>query len=132
MIDVKHVVPVTLLAQFCVGLAVAGVAWVWFGATAGMSALLGAATAVMPNGFLAARLLQSNRDPSDHAMMSAARIGEFGKLLLTVVLFAVIFGFVRPLAPLAVFVGFIAAQLTVFGAFLIGDGAPSNEVVRKS
>jgi len=132
VIDVKHVVPVTLLAQFCVGLAVAGVAWVWFDATAGISALLGAATAVMPNAFLAARLLQSNRDPSDHAMMRAARIGETGKLLLTVVLFAVIFGFVRPLAPLAVFVGFIAAQLTVFGAFLIGDGAPSNEVMTKS
>jgi len=31
VIDVKHVVPVTLLAQFCVGLAVAGVAWGWFG-----------------------------------------------------------------------------------------------------
>jgi ATP synthase protein I len=132
VIDVKHVVPVTLLAQFCVGLAVAGVAWGWFGATAGISALLGGATAVMPNGFLAARLLASNRDLSDHAMMRAARIGETGKLLLTVLLFAVIFGFVRPRAPLAVFVGFIAAQLTVFGAFLIGDGAPSSEVVTKS
>ena len=132
MIDVKHVVPLTLLAQFCVGLAVAGVAWVWFGATAGISALLGAATAVIPNGFLAARLLQSNRDPRDHAMMRAAWIGETGKLLLTVLLFAVIFGSVRPLAPLAVFAGFIAAQLTVFGAFLMGSGAPSGEVVTKS
>jgi len=132
VIDVKHVVPLTLLAQFCVSLAVAGVAWGWFGATAGISALLGGATAVIPNGFLAARLLQSNRDPRDQAMMRAAWIGETGKLLLTVVLFAVIFAVVRPLVPLAVFVGFIAAQLTVFGAFLIGDGAPSSEVVTKS
>ena len=132
MIDVKHVVPLTLLAQFCVSLAVAGGAWAWFGATAGVSALLGGATAVIPNGFLAARLLQSNRDPRDHAMMRAAWIGEVGKLLLTVLLFAVIFGVVRPLAPLAVFAGFIAAQLTVFGAFLIGDGAPSSEIVTKS
>ena len=45
MIDVKHVVPLTLLAQLCVGLVVAGVAWVGFDATAGISALLGAATA---------------------------------------------------------------------------------------
>jgi len=132
VIDVKHVVPLTLLAQFCVSLAVAGVAWGWFGATAGISALLGGATAVIPNGFLAARLLQSNRDPRDQAMMRAAWIGETGKLLLTVVLFAVIFAVVRPLVPLAVFVGFIAAQLTIFGAFLIGDGAPSSEVVTKS
>ena len=132
MIDVKHVVPLTLLAQLCVGLAVAGVAWVWLGATAGISASLGVATAVIPNGFLAARLMQSNRDPRDHAMMRAAWIGETGKLLLTVLLFAVIFGVVRPLAPLAVFAGFIAAQLTVFGALLIGNGAPSNEVMTKS
>jgi ATP synthase protein I len=131
VIDVKHVVPLTLLAQFCVGLAVAGVAWVWLDATAGISALLGAATAVIPNAFLAARLLQSNREPNDHAMLRAARIGELGKLLLTVVLFAVIFGFVRPLAPLAVFVAFIAAQLTVYGAFLVRN-APSNEVMTKS
>jgi ATP synthase protein I len=132
VIDVKHVVPLTLLAQFCVGLAVAGVAGVWFDATAGVSALLGAATAVIPNGFLAARLIASNRDPSDHAMLKAARIGATGKLLLTAALFAVIFGFVRPLAPLAVFVGFIAAQLTVYGAFLMGDGAPRSEAVTKS
>jgi hypothetical protein len=31
-----------------------------------------------------------------------------------------------------VFVGFIAAQLTVFGGLLIGNGAPSTEVVTKS
>src|SRR5690242_7567042 len=77
VIDVKHVVPVTLLAQFCVGLAVAGVAGVWFDATAGVSALLGSATAVIPNGFLAARLIASNRDARDHAMLRAARVGEF-------------------------------------------------------
>lgn len=132
VIDVKHVVPLTLLAQVCVSAAVAGVAWAGFGATAGVSALLGGATAVVPNGFLAARLLQSNRDPRDSAMMRAAWIGEIGKLLLTALLFAVIFGFVRPLVPLAVFVGFIAAQLIVFGALLVGNGAPSKEAVTKS
>jgi F0F1-type ATP synthase assembly protein I len=91
VIDVKHVVPLTLLAQLCVSIAVAGGAWAWFGTTAGVSALLGGATAVLPNGFLAARLLQSNRDPRDSAMMRAAWIGELGKLLLTALLFAVIF-----------------------------------------
>ncbi len=97
-----------------------------------MSALLGGATAVVPNGFLAARLLQPSRDERASAMMRSAWIGEIGKLLLTALLFGVIFGFVRPLEPLAVFVGFIAAQLVVFGALLIGSGAPSKEAMTKS
>ena len=65
-------------------------------------------------------------------MLRAAWIGETGKLLLTVLAFGVIFGFVRPLAPPAVFAGFIAAQLVVFGALLIGDSAPPKEAVTKS
>lgn len=132
VIDVKHVVPLTLLAQASVSFVVAAALWAWWGEVAATSALLGGATAVVPNGFLAARLIQSNRDPRDHAMMRAAWIGEIGKLLLTVLFFAVIFGFVRPLAPLAVFAGFIAAQLVVFGALLVGDGAPRKEAVTKS
>jgi len=68
---------------------------------------------------LAARVLKPNR-PMD-ALMRAAWIGEIGKLLLTVLAFGVIFGVVRPLSPPAVFAGFIAAQLVVFGALLVGD-----------
>ena len=81
-----------------------------------MSALLGGVAAVVPNAFLAARLLQPSRDESAKAMMRSAWFGEIGKLLLTALLFGVIFGFVRPIQPLAVFAGFIAAQLVVFGA----------------
>ncbi len=130
--DVKRVVPLTLLAQACVGVAVAGVLWPWFGDVAAVSALLGGATAVVPNGFLAARLLQPSRDESARAMMRAAWIGEIGKLLLTGLAFGVIFGFVRPIAPPAVFAGFIAAQLVLFGGLLIGNGTPPKEVMTKS
>jgi ATP synthase protein I len=130
--DVNSVVPLTLVAQTCVSLAVAGVAWGWFGEVAGVSAALGGATAVVPNGFLAARLLMSNRDLNHRAMYRAAWIGEIGKLFLTVLLFGVIFGAVRPIAPPAVFAGFIAAQLIMFGALLIGDGAPTKDAMTKS
>jgi ATP synthase protein I len=132
VIDVKHVVPLTLLAQACVSLALAAVAWVWQGEVAGMSALLGGMVAVVPNAFLAARLLKPSRDQSARAMMGAAWLGEAGKLLLTAVLFGVIFGFVRPIEPLAVFAGFIAAQLVVFGALLVGGGIGSNDPMTKS
>jgi len=131
VIDVKHVVPVTLLVQLCVSVVVALVLWAWIGEVAGASALLGGAAVVIPNGFLAARLLQPSRDESARVIMRAAWIGEIGKLLLTVLLFAAIFGAVRPLEPPAFFGGFIAAQLVVFGALFLG-GAPRLEAITKS
>jgi hypothetical protein len=51
--------------------------------------------------------------------------------LLTALLFGVIFGFVRPIQPLAVFAGFIAAQLVVFGALLMSGGG-AQEAMTKS
>ena len=131
MIDVKHVVPVTLLVQLCVSFVVAAVSWFWIGEVAGASAVLGGAAAVVPNAFLAARLLKPNRDTSAGAMMRSAWVGEIGKVLLTVLLFGVIFGFVRPIQPLAVLAGFIAAQLAVFGALLLGNGG-AREAMTKS
>ena len=131
MIDVKHVVPVTLLVQVCVSLAAALAFWGLMGATAGKSALLGGVAVVIPNGFLAARLLRQSGDESMTAIMRSAWIGEIGKLLLTVLLFAAIFGAVRPLEPVAFFSGFIAAQMVIFGALLVG-GAQRTEAITKS
>ena len=132
VIDVKHVVPLTLLVQACASLVVAAVCWAWIGSVEATSALLGGAAAVIPNGFLAARLLQPSRDESAGAMMRSAWFGEIGKVLLTALLFGVIFGFVRPISPLAVFAGFIAAQLVVFGALLLGGGVGAQEAMTKS
>lgn len=130
--DVKHVVPVTLLAQVCVSIVAVAVGGVGFGSVAAGSAALGGAAAVVPNAFLAARLLTPTHDLGHQAMLRSAWIGEMGKLLLTVLFFGVIFGFVRPLAPLAVFVAFIAAQLVPFGALLLGDVGPPKELMTKS
>jgi len=129
--DVQRVVPLTLLAQVGVSSALAALLWLTFGGVVAASTLLGGAAAVVPNAFLAARVLKPSRDLSAGAMMRAAWVGEIGKVLLTVVAFGAIFGFVRPISPLAVFAGFIAAQLVVFGALLIGGGG-NNEVMTKS
>ena len=118
-IAVERVVPLTLLAQAGVSVVLAAALWLSFDETVAVSTLLGGAAAVVPNAFLAARLLKPNR-PVD-ALMRAAWTGEMGKILLTVLAFGVIFGFVRPLSPPAVFAGYIAAQLAVFGALLVGD-----------
>lgn len=129
--DDSRVVPLTLLGQTVVTLCVAAGSWIWQGQVAGVSALLGGATAVIPNGFLAARLLQWRAGAGAASLQRSVWIGEIGKLLLTAVLFAAIFAAVRPLAPLAVFCGFIAAQLVVFGALLLG-GARRRETITKS
>jgi len=130
-IDVKNVVPLTLLAQAGVSLGLAALLWLKFGDVVAGSTLLGGAAAVVPNGFLAARVLRPNRDVTARAMMRAAWFGEIGKIVLTFVAFGVIFGFVRPISPPAVFAGFIAAQLVVFGALLMGSGA-NNAATMKS
>ena len=130
MIDVKHVVPVTLLVQLCVSFVVAAVLWAWIGEVAGTSALLGGAAVVIPNGFLAARLLQPSRDESARAMMGAAWVGVIGKWLLTAVLLGAIFGVVRPIEAPAVFASFIAAQLVVPGALLLGGGGGAQAMTK--
>ena len=65
-------------------------------------------------------------------MLRGAWLGEVGKIFLTVLAFGVIFGFVRPIAPAAVFAGFIAAQLVVFGALLVGDAGPAGAVAKSA
>jgi ATP synthase protein I len=127
-IAVERVVPLTLLAQAGVSLVLAAALWASLGDTIAVSALLGGAAAVVPNAFLAARVLKVSR-PVD-ALMRAAWLGEIGKIVLTVLAFGVIFGFARPIAPPAVFAGFIAAQLVVFGALLVGDQGRSGEVTK--
>ena len=129
---VERIVPLTLLAQAGVSTALAGLLWALYGDTAGLSALLGGAAAVVPNAFLAARVLKPTRDPSGSAILRAAWLGEIGKILLTVLAFGVIFGVVRPISAPAVFAGFIAAQLVVFGALLVGGNENREELITKS
>jgi ATP synthase protein I len=129
--DVQRLVPLTLLAQAGVSAVLAALLWFMFGGVVAASTLLGGAAAVVPNGFLAARVLMPSRDVSAGAMMRAAWLGEMGKILLTVLAFGVIFGFVRPISPPAVFAGFIAAQLVVFGALLVGGGAGAGRLPAK-
>jgi ATP synthase protein I len=111
--------PLILLVQAGVCLGVGALAWLWAGETAGLSALLGGATVVVPNAFLAARLLAAPANAK--AVLRAAWIGELGKLVLTMAAFAVIFAFVRPISAPAVFAGFIAVQLVLFGALFYGN-----------
>jgi ATP synthase protein I len=91
------------------------------GRVSAYSSLLGGLTCVIPNAFLALRLVVPRRDPGAGALVRAAYIGELGKLALTVLMFGLVFSLVRPLAALPLFAGFIGAQLVTFSGFLMRD-----------
>jgi len=105
--------------QFLVGVALAAVLWGVFDKVVGYSALLGSLICVIPNAFLALRLVVPRSDPGAQALIGAAWIGEIGKLALTVLFFTLVFTLVRPLSAAALFAGFIATQLVVFSGLLM-------------
>ncbi len=108
-----------LMWQVLVGAALAAVLWGIYGSTAGYSAMLGSLICVIPNAFLALRLVVPRRDPGARALIGAAWIGEIGKLALTVLFFTLVFTLVRPLSAAALFAGFIATQLVTFSGLLM-------------
>lgn len=110
-----------IMWQFLIGLALAALFWGGFGKVAGYSAALGSLICVIPNAFLALRLVVPRRDPGAQALINAAWIGEIGKLALTVLFFSLVFTLVRPLHGAALFAGFIATQLVTFSGFLMRD-----------
>jgi ATP synthase protein I len=110
-----------LIGQLGIGVVLAAVFWGLNGHIAGYSALLGSLACVIPNAFLALRLVVPRRDPGARALIRAAYIGELGKLALTVLIFSIVFVLVRPLAAVPFFTGFIAAQLVTLSGLLLRD-----------
>lgn len=119
-----------LLAQLGLSVVFAALFWALNGYVAGYSALLGGLTCVIPNAFLALRLVVPRRDPGASALVTAAYIGEIGKLALTVLMFGTVFVLVRPLAAGPLFAGFIGAQLVTFLGFFVKD--KSQEAVKSN
>ncbi len=116
-----HPIAKILLGQLGLSVVLAVLFWGIGGRVYGYSALLGGLTCVIPNAFLALRLVVPRRDPGASDLVRAAYIGEIGKLALTVLMFSLVFTLVRPLAAMPLFTGFIAAQLVTFSGFLMRD-----------
>ena len=119
-----------LVGQIGIGVVLAAALWGLYGHVAGYSALLGSLTCVIPNAFLALRLVVPRRDPGAGALIRAAYIGELGKLAITVLMFSIVFAMVRPLSAAALFAGFIAAQLMTIAGLLLRDGRETDETTR--
>ena len=116
-----------LVGQIGIGVVLAAVLWGLLGHVAGYSALLGSLTCVIPNAYLALRLVAPRRDPGAGALVRAAYIGELGKLGLTVLMFSIVFVLVRPLSPAALFAGFIAAQFMTLVGLLLSNKRETEE-----
>ncbi len=123
-------VRLAVLGQAGLGFGLGAVLAIFQGRVVAVSWLLGVLVAVAPNAFLAARLLGARADAK--ALLRAAWIGEIGKFAFTVLLFAVIFASVRPLSALAVFGGFITAQLAAIGVLAYGGWVGNEQVVTKN
>jgi ATP synthase protein I len=116
-----------LISQVGVGAVLAAALWGFQGHVAGYSALLGSLTCVIPNAFLALRLVAPRRESGARALIRAAYIGELGKLGLTVLMFSIVFVLVRPLSAAALFAGFIAAQLMTIAGLLLANNQETEE-----
>ena len=85
--------------------------WLFDNKIAAYSSFLGGMLSIVPNIFLAARLIASLR--SAKAVLRAAYIGEAGKVILTFLLFGLVFIIVKPLDAKALFISFIIVQFVI-------------------
>jgi len=112
-----------LLAQLAAALLLAGIVWIWLGSGRAIPTLLGGMIGVVPNAFLAARLMSPRAGGSARALLRAGWIGEAGKLAIAAVLFIAVFVTLKPLHPEFLFAGYIATLLALPVALLFdGDG----------
>ena len=110
-----------LLAQLAVALLLAGIVWIWLGSGRAIPTLLGGMIGVVPNTFLAARLMSPRAGSSARSLLRAGWIGEAGKFAIAVVLFIAVFATLKPLHPEFLFAGYIATLLALPAALLF-DG----------
>ncbi len=115
-----------LLAQLAAGLVLAAAVWVWLGSDRAVPTLIGGLIGVVPNAFLAARLMSPRAGSSAKSLLAAGWIGEIGKLAIAAVMFAVVFATLEPLHPGFLFAGYIATLLALPVALLFDGDERSN------
>lgn len=103
-----------LLAQLVVCILVAALAGVFLGLVAGYSSALGAAIALLANAYFTYKAFKYQGARSMAAIVQSIWAGQFGKIVLTAVFFALVFVTVKPIDVVMLFAGYIAVQITSF------------------
>ena len=105
-----RVIKLILVGQFLAMLVVGVAGLVFGGKVSGLSALLGGLIAWLPNTYFALRAFRHRGARAAQKIVRSFYAGAFGKMILTMAMFAVVFIKVKPLGALALFVGFALVQ----------------------
>ena len=100
-----------LIYQLVATVVLASIIWFFAGKVAGYSSVLGGLICLVPNIFLGTRLMLSNRNA--RGILRAAYLGELGKVILTTLMFGLVFFKVKPLNALYLFLSFMVVQFAV-------------------
>lgn len=98
-----------LLVQIAITVLSAVAFFVMNGFVAGYSAFIGGMIATIGHAYLAYQTFRYFGARSAKSIVQAFWAGEMGKLILTTVLFALVFVGVKPLQPVALFAGYLLA-----------------------
>lgn len=105
-----RVIKLIMLGQF-VAMLVVGLAGLLIGGMiTGYSALLGGFIAWLPNMYFALRAFRYRGARAAQKIARSFYAGAFGKMMLTMAMFAIVFIKVKPLGALALFIGFAIVQ----------------------
>lgn len=107
-----------LVFQLCWTLLAVSIAWLLLSDTAAISAGLGGLVSVVPNAYFARQLFQYQGARQARQIVNRFYKGEAMKLLLTVVLFAMVFKWVV-IIPLVFFIVYITTQMVFWFSPLI-------------
>ncbi len=102
-----RVVKLILIGQFLAMILVGAVGFMQAGQVAGVSAWLGGLIAWVPNIYFALRAFKYHGARVAQKIVHSFYAGAFGKYILTMAMFAIVFIKVRPLNALALFTGFV-------------------------
>jgi F0F1-type ATP synthase assembly protein I len=108
-----HTVRTILLTQAATALGVAAVVWIGLGSERAIPTLVGGLIGVVPNAFLAARVMSPRAGAHAKSLLRAGWLGEIGKLVIAAILFIAAFRTLEPLHPGFLFTGYIATLLAM-------------------
>ena len=117
-----HTVRNILLTQAATALGVAAVVWIGLGSERAIPTLVGGLIGVVPNAFLAARVMSPRAGSSAVKLLRAGWLGEIGKLVIAAILFVAAFKTLQPLHPGFLFTGYITTLLAMPVGLLFDRG----------
>jgi ATP synthase protein I len=101
-----------IVTQFIVTLLAALSSFVFIGSVTGYSVFLGGMVSTLPNAYFAIKAFRYRGARQMPLVIKSFYAGESGKMIITVVMFALVFAGVKPLNELAVIISYILILIT--------------------